>query len=307
MPTFKQKRDLIEDLNSATVDLNSNFIKGQYTSIFNKVLEDATKRVKKGKGLTQRNLRRSVLLTQIQRSVRNAYVISAVSQLIRNDKDRKVQRDLKTVKQVMDIANVRNPLQFVKTIDKLVLRSVGGKQPLSKKEFQMAKSLNRFMNANKEEIQTLVNDQRSALKKINQKITTNLSRDIIKERRRLINKRIIVKGVKRPLTNQEIANELNKKFINQQARVSRIVNTEMNRQNQLVGLVQATSLDFKFKTWNTQRDVKVRDTHEEVDRVKIPINAKFTVGGHKCSQPLDPSLPIEETAHCRCFLTYSNR
>jgi virulence-associated protein VagC len=225
---------------------------------------------------------------------------------VQHDRNKLIARKLAPIKQIMALYSVRNPKQFAFKIDKLVQHSLGNKVVLNPRERKALGLLNRFMTDNKKQIQALVNDNTKALKKINKNISTNESKRIIKARRRLINERIEVKGVKRPLTNNEIATRLRSEFKDDSARLERILQTEVHRQDELVKEVSARGLGFKFKTWNTQRDSRVRETHAVLDRKKIRINDDFNVGGHRASFPSDPRLPPDESINCRCFLTFSN-
>jgi HK97 family phage portal protein len=53
-------------------------------------------------------------------------------------------------------------------------------------------------------------------------------------------------------------------------------------------------------TWLTMRDDRVRSTHQELEGVSIGPGELFDVGGHPAPYPGHWSLPIEETANCRC-------
>lgn len=64
-----------------------------------------------------------------------------------------------------------------------------------------------------------------------------------------------------------------------------------------------------FSNWNVRtrsylstRDDRTRDSHlqAEIDNQNVPMNEPFTVAGHSCMYPGDPSLPIGERANCRC-------
>ena len=59
------------------------------------------------------------------------------------------------------------------------------------------------------------------------------------------------------------------------------------------------------KTWHTALDERVRLDHMAVEGVTIPIEDYFIVGGYPMRQPLDENAPIEQTANCRCSLSYS--
>ena len=60
----------------------------------------------------------------------------------------------------------------------------------------------------------------------------------------------------------------------------------------------------KTKTWHTALDEKVRLTHVGLEGVTIGINEMFNVGGYPARYALDSSLPISETANCRCSVSY---
>lgn len=66
----------------------------------------------------------------------------------------------------------------------------------------------------------------------------------------------------------------------------------------------ATKAGAKSKTWVTMQDLKVRDTHDYLDGVTIPIDAEFiTYNGDKAQHPGGFGEP-EEDINCRCWLEY---
>lgn len=60
----------------------------------------------------------------------------------------------------------------------------------------------------------------------------------------------------------------------------------------------------KTKIWHTALDERVRVTHMALEGVEIPVDEFFDVGGYPARMPLDSTLPIQETANCRCSLEY---
>ena len=60
----------------------------------------------------------------------------------------------------------------------------------------------------------------------------------------------------------------------------------------------------KTKLWHTALDERVRVTHMALEGVEIPVDDFFDVGGYPARMPLDSTLPIQETANCRCSLEY---
>lgn len=60
----------------------------------------------------------------------------------------------------------------------------------------------------------------------------------------------------------------------------------------------------RTKTWHTALDERVRFDHMAVEGVTVGINEHFIVGGYPMLYPLDGSAPIEQTANCRCSVSY---
>ena len=64
---------------------------------------------------------------------------------------------------------------------------------------------------------------------------------------------------------------------------------------------------YTEKIWYTEADSKVRDTHRDVDLVKIPIDEYFEVGDSKMLFPMDISgidINAKEVVNCRCSIVY---
>lgn len=59
------------------------------------------------------------------------------------------------------------------------------------------------------------------------------------------------------------------------------------------------------KTWLTQKDDKVRDTHRAAHGQKRPLSQPFAVGSSKLMQPGDPTGPADECVNCRCTLRFT--
>ena len=59
------------------------------------------------------------------------------------------------------------------------------------------------------------------------------------------------------------------------------------------------------KTWRSQGDSRVRDSHARVNGQTKEIGEFFLVGRGRGRRPLDKSLPIEEVANCRCYIKLS--
>lgn len=56
------------------------------------------------------------------------------------------------------------------------------------------------------------------------------------------------------------------------------------------------------RSWITQRDNRVRESHAAVDRDVVAAGENFMVGGFEARFPGDPTLPIGLRINCRCIL-----
>lgn len=109
-----------------------------------------------------------------------------------------------------------------------------------------------------------------------------------------VNKKIDGKTWKERLADAETSDE-----------IDRIITTESHRcfcEGQFDNSEGAT-----HKTWWTQQDDKVRESHWYLDGLTVKVDEYFyTLGGDRALRPYDFSLP-ENNIHCRCYLEYSKR
>lgn len=83
--------------------------------------------------------------------------------------------------------------------------------------------------------------------------------------------------------------------------------TNLFEQNSAISyMMNLTMLNKRYKTWNTQRDDKVRKTqfHSVIDGVTVGINSPFEVNGYVAMYPAHRTLPDFDRFNCRCYLTY---
>ncbi len=71
--------------------------------------------------------------------------------------------------------------------------------------------------------------------------------------------------------------------------------------------IEMVKQGYKFKTWKTMADKRVRHTHKVLDRKTLNIFEPFEVGNSLMMFPKDTSLDAEscEIANCRCVVKYS--
>jgi hypothetical protein len=68
----------------------------------------------------------------------------------------------------------------------------------------------------------------------------------------------------------------------------------------------AEAAGWRYKTWNTRRDSRVRDLHRELQGVKVSIGETFnTRDGDRLQYPGDPTADISNRIGCRCWVTTS--
>ena len=89
--------------------------------------------------------------------------------------------------------------------------------------------------------------------------------------------------------------------------IMRVVETDTNRiYNDAVlnvGTKVAESGTAVSKTWNTMLDDRVRDTHDYIESVTVPIDRRFyTYDGDSARYPGDFTLP-KNNINCRCSIT----
>lgn len=88
--------------------------------------------------------------------------------------------------------------------------------------------------------------------------------------------------------------------------IKRVVETDTNRiysdAVQNVGEKTAKRGIPVTKTWETMLDDRVRDAHEELQSVTVPIDGRFYSGDDSARYPGDFASPALN-ANCRCFIT----
>ena len=109
---------------------------------------------------------------------------------------------------------------------------------------------------------------------------------------------------------EDIIEELGKRNRNRGGSIS---TTESNNgigegQSQTAGEMQRGQVFNLKKSWRSQRDRSVRDSHIRADRryAKTPIliNENFEVGSGFGQYPLASTLPLNERIGCRCYTIY---
>lgn len=95
-------------------------------------------------------------------------------------------------------------------------------------------------------------------------------------------------------------------YISEQ-RASEIAADEAHTFYNYAELQEAYENGATYKVWHTRRDKRVRETHTELEGVKIPIEDLFQVGDYEMMVPKDNEhgAGLEEISGCRCWATFS--
>jgi hypothetical protein len=86
--------------------------------------------------------------------------------------------------------------------------------------------------------------------------------------------------------------------------ISKITEGEA-RNNELIKLgilLESERNILLFKDWIGILDSKIRPSHSIANGQRVRYDENFIVGGYECNGPGDSSLPINETAYCRCTI-----
>ncbi len=87
--------------------------------------------------------------------------------------------------------------------------------------------------------------------------------------------------------------------------IGTVADTDSVRVYNTAALNTAIKAGATNKTWHTMEDERVRDTHDPLDNVTVPIDAYFyTYDDDKAVQP-GMFSKVENNANCRCWLSFS--
>ena len=89
------------------------------------------------------------------------------------------------------------------------------------------------------------------------------------------------------------------------ADINRVLDTDAHRIYNAAKFNGAKRAGATMKTWNTLLDERVRDSHQYLEGVTIPMDAEFySFRGGKTLYPGQWGIPGED-CNCRCYLTFS--
>jgi hypothetical protein len=81
-------------------------------------------------------------------------------------------------------------------------------------------------------------------------------------------------------------------------RILRVAKTEVNTASNIAINESADAAGKTIKVWISQRDDRVRESHQEIDGEERPMGDIYS---NNCYYPGDPAGPAREVINCRCF------
>lgn len=118
-------------------------------------------------------------------------------------------------------------------------------------------------------------------------------------------KRVADEAIYKKFDNKNFIDRVNEYAeLGEASNIIRVVETDGNRVYNTGGMSGAKASGAKYKTWNTMEDFKVRDTHDFLAGITVPIEDKFvTYDGDEAMEP-GGFENVQNNARCRCFLTF---
>lgn len=159
------------------------------------------------------------------------------------------------------------------------------------------KDFDAFLNSVDPQRQELLAQTSEKMKKYSKLYKENFTQEIFE------NYNDMIKG---GLSRQDaVLQTLNKRDFRNRDEVKRFLETQAHETYENAKSLVAKEQGLKYKYWRTQRDSRVRRSHQLLDGKIIKQDEKFKLGNSFASVPGDSSLPIGERINCRCGLEYS--
>jgi hypothetical protein len=288
---MKRKKQFNLLLSNEIDAIGEQSLKNTYAQMIANIKRDSVKIIKRDGIITATAMKKIVVkynITKIHylKIVKLGYASAGVQIALHS---RKATSDLKVYRQVLKFS----PKVIASSLNK-VIEGKGRVAPIFKQIGNMITRDDKIM-------QRLGNKYARDMEKLNLKIKTNLSRDIV-DRWKKASRSTLFK------TKNEVANAVRKDF-GDNFRVERIIRTEVHSRNEAVKEIQAINQGFTTKQWFTQPGASKsgipRATHARLNNQKKPIQSLFNVGSSKGEYPGDNRLSVKERVNCVCILIYS--
>jgi hypothetical protein len=229
-----------------------------------------------------------------------AYLLSGITNVIENgNKDHRFNNIIG----FLSLYSLTQPRKMAKVVNKITNNYLYKNNVLTSKEERALSFIQDHFNRNIKTITRIATQQEQLYKSIHKEVTTNLSREIMRDLKRW--KRLPDGTV---ASFEEINTKLRDKYSKSKNRVERIIRTETHAQNELVKHLDMKARGYKEKIWVNQKDNKVRTSHKgsPLTTTWIDIDKKFNLTGtsETAMFPGDNTLSAGERINCRCFAKY---
>ena len=323
MSNQKQRNKLIDAFTQLLEESNSSKISREYSKVLNTIQKEALSVLDAKGNLKAKDIRKIINNNPLSKDVFKSamikdYIGSGVTLIMENPN--------LTTKEITQLAPIiglvrgtgMNPGKIVKRIELWSKQITIKKKPVGKFSGAIISLKEYVGETNAKQLANISKEFGNNITTMNKRITTQLSRDIIKDLRKFQKSTTIFAedGSRlkspRPLTTEEVNKKLAKKYSNASNRVERIIRTEVSAQNELVRQLDAKIKGYDKKRWINEGDSKVRQSHKgQILQQRPEVNEKFILTNRttgktsKALYPKDPTLPVEERVNCRCTVAYS--
>lgn len=263
-------------------------------TIFNRIKEDPKISKRKIRKLTkQLPLNYQSYIDFIDTSLAVAPIVNYVSQpadVRKNKISQGLKRQIATLTKNAKF-NLKNPKQTVDRAYGIISDMKNGQKDDVHKDFT------RYLNTIAPERERIMQEARERLRKNTKFFKQSLTDDLYKDYQDYIDL-----GFGKP---DAVAKTLADNKIKNDHRIKRYLETEAHEDYEKAKTENAERNGFKYKYWRTQRDGRVRRSHQLLDGKIVKHDEKFKVGNSKAMYPGDTSLPIEERINCRCSTEFA--
>lgn len=300
------KQRLIARLNLAIEERLSRYLYRKYNAPLNDIQGTLLNKLEQNETITKEDVREVQKNTEFPIdsfavTVMSSFVVMQIISIIENGRSI-APKEKKNASPILELMKIVPPNRPNELVDKVVnfsvryVNNVTTNDKLTDRDRSIAENINEFLDARKKIIAPTTNQFKKDMRIINNKITTNLSRQIFQDYQNLR---------KRQYSFDDLKAELNTRFSNAKVRTERILRTEIHAQNELVAQTTAQFNGYSYKKWIPE-DREFRETpfHKSVANKTIGINEKYEYYGMSAMYPGDTSLPPGERINCRCRLQY---
>jgi hypothetical protein len=291
--------NLQEQLNNVFIELATELGGKEYARYLKAIQRDLIKEIDT---IDSKRIKEIVMSYKIniKDSVMLFSILEAITRILNGKLTKKEKTAYTPIIALMGIYSVRQPKQFasrvvevMKTPNAKLSKTYGVKSNMVNSK----KLLNEYFIRNEASISNSIRKSENNLIRANRRRLNTLTRSIRKDIAKLrdMNK-----------SAQSITRTIKEKYKVRDDIISRNLDTELHAQAETVKVEIAKGNGATHKTWRTQGDARVRDTHfhNQVTNKRIPIDSEFRAAGMKANAPGDERLVVGERIRCRCYLVF---